>query len=182
MSFVSEEELLIEVEKAANIAFCELLKNEEHFYYCSLITTGEALSPSIAAWSHEALVRYLIENNYNEGDAKFIRWSYAESPYFNFGIDYFEHVNRLFSLRPKMDYKVSKSDWDVEFNIRLKIMETAMKHLDEEGVFGAGDSRNNIIINVEVMPPDYRNTLRAMRLNPPEALSQWLVEAAEPIP
>lgn len=47
--------------------------------------------------------------------------------------------------------------------------------------FGEGDTRNNIVINVELMLPDYNNTLRAMRLNPSEALSDWLSEAAEPI-
>lgn len=34
----------------------------------------------------------------------------------------------------------------------------------------------------EVMPPDYTNTERALRLNPPSALTGWLAEAAEPVP
>jgi hypothetical protein len=35
------------------------------------------------------------------------------------------------------------------------------------------------MINVEVMPPDSSNTVRAIRLNPPEAVKEWLKEAAE---
>ncbi|ECQ6566647.1 DUF4303 domain-containing protein [Salmonella enterica subsp. enterica] len=182
MDSVSEEDLFDEVESAAYKAFCELFENGEHFYYCSLITTGEALPPVVVAWSHEALERYFIENEGSEEDARLIKWSYAESPYFDFGSGYFEKVRELFHLRPEMNSKLSKHDWNIEFDIRLRIMEAVMKHLDEKGIFGIGEKRNGIVINVEVMPPDYENTLRAMRLNPSSALSQWLLEAAEPIP
>ncbi|HED5889242.1 TPA: DUF4303 domain-containing protein [Salmonella enterica] len=182
MGFASEEQLLVELEKAIRTALQVLFNKNENFYYFSLITTGEALAPSISAWSHEALQRFLVENNISEKEAIFIKWSYAESPYFDFGNSYFDKVRKLFSMRPEINYKLSKSDRDIEFNTRLKIMETAMNNLDEKGFFGVGDSRKNIVINVEVMPPDYSNTLRAMRLNPPETLSKWLSEAAEPIP
>ena len=37
------------------------------------------------------------------------------------------------------------------------------------------------MINVEVVPPDHTNTERAIRLNPPEAITQWLADAAEPL-
>ena len=40
-------------------------------------------------------------------------------------------------------------------------------------------NRLGIVINVEVMPPDYTNTERALRLNPRQALDAWLAEAAE---
>ncbi|MBY3718730.1 DUF4303 domain-containing protein [Escherichia coli] len=182
MVFISEEKLLAELEKAIRMALQVLFKKNENFYYCSLITTGEALPPSISAWSHEALERFLVENNLTEKEAMLIKWSYAESPYFDFGNEYFDRVRELFFMRLQMNCNLPKSDWDIEFNTRLKIMETAMKNLDEKGFFGVGDSRNNIVINVEVMPPDYSNTLRAMRLNPSKALSEWLSEAAEPIP
>jgi len=35
------------------------------------------------------------------------------------------------------------------------------------------------VVNVEVMPPDATNVERAIRLNPPAALADWLSEAAE---
>ena len=61
----------------------------------------------------------------------------------------------------------------------MSAMEEAMARLDQAGLFGTGSKRAHIVINVEVMPPDYTNTERAKRLNPPEALVDWLKEAAE---
>ncbi|WP_416638899.1 DUF4303 domain-containing protein [Pseudomonas sp. OHS18] len=51
--------------------------------------------------------------------------------------------------------------------------------LDEHGVFGSGQARERLAINLEVMPPDRTNTERALRLSPPPALTQWLAEPAE---
>jgi Domain of unknown function (DUF4303) len=58
-------------------------------------------------------------------------------------------------------------------------MEQAMAVLDREGFFGKGDARSAVVINAEVMPPDYGNTERGLRLNPKEALTEWLGEIAE---
>jgi hypothetical protein len=58
-------------------------------------------------------------------------------------------------------------------------MEAAMAQLDREGLFGTGRARLDVVINVEVMPPDWTNTVRAKRLNPPGALHEWLDEVAE---
>ena len=54
-----------------------------------------------------------------------------------------------------------------------------MHNLDNEGIFGTGEKRLGIVINAEFMPPDYTNTERALRLNPKEAIQEWLDEIAE---
>lgn len=182
MGSISEETLSHEIEKIAELAFYNLFQLNEEFYYCSLITTGNALPPIIVAWSYEALERYMLENNCESFEKEFIKWSYTESPYFDYGANYMNHLNQLFLLRPQMDASMSSIEWENEFNTRLKAMENAMHRLDAKGIFGVGDARFKIVINVEVMPPDYENTLRAMRLNPVESLSEWLEEAAEPLP
>ncbi len=45
-------------------------------------------------------------------------------------------------------------------------MEKAMVRLDATSIFGKGNERESIYINVEVIPPDHTNTERAKRLNP----------------
>jgi len=50
--------------EATQKAFLKLFENGEHYYYCVLLTTGEALSPCIAAWSEEALERFVNEKCY----------------------------------------------------------------------------------------------------------------------
>ncbi|ROJ30453.1 DUF4303 domain-containing protein [Morganella morganii] len=182
MDFISEYELSDEIEKAAGLAFFDLFKKQEFFYYCSLITTGNALPPVIVAWSYEALERYMKNNHFDDSEKEFIKWSYADSPYLNYGEKYMAPLAELFNHRPMMDVNMSNEEWKKEFDLRLGAMETAMSNLDSIGVFGEGERRKKIVINVEVMPPDFENTLRAMRLNPKESLCEWLSEIAEPIP
>lgn len=149
---------------------------KDHFYYCSLITTGEAHAPNLCAWSYEKL------NELSAGDPEArreLKWSYADSPFYCYGEEYFDLVRRLFDQRPGMDAS-SSEQWLAEYTTRVDAMVEAMQRLDSEGTFGVGAQRGAIVINVEVMPPDRSNVERALRLNPRDALRDWLLEAAEP--
>lgn len=68
-----------------------------------------------------------------------------------------------------------------EVQVRINSMEKVMHNLDVKGMFGRGKQRLDIVINAEFMTPDYTNTERALRLNPQEALNEWLEEIAEDI-
>ena len=173
------EELKIEIEKATQQAFAGLVElHPGRFYYFSLITTGEAHSPVVAAWSYEAL-QEAVEGESDVKDAIWgLKWSYADSPYYCFGEEYFKNVELLFGQRPDIRLLSGQERKD-EFDLRLRAMEEAIAALDAKGVFGMGTSRNRIVVNVEVMPPDVSNTDRAKRLNPAEAIEEWLEEAAE---
>jgi Domain of unknown function (DUF4303) len=175
MSAPSEEELTDAIETATERAVTALFREHpEHFYYCSLITTGEAHPPNLTAWSEEALDREVAKGGSRRD---WLRWSFVDSPYFLYGEEYFGEVRRLFSERPPM--VPSTGQWNEEYEFRLRCMEEAMKRLDNKGLFGEGEKRKSIVINVEVMPPDYTNTERALRLNPSESLTEWLATAAE---
>ena len=67
-----------------------------------------------------------------------------------------------------------------EYEFRMDSMEKVMSDLDKEGIFGSGEKRKNIVVAAEVMPPEYTNTERVLRLNSRETLKEWLEEAAEP--
>lgn len=167
--FELKEAIFRAVENAARALFSH---RNEHFYYFSLITSGEAHAPIVSAWSHEALAFV------PEDQRAFVKWSYADSPYFDFGAEYFEQVRKLFSQRPRIS-ALRETARDDEYAFRFFAMEAALTELDARGAFGAGLEREQIVINVEVMPPDYTNTERAKRMNPAAALLSWLVEAAE---
>jgi len=171
MSHMNSEykELQVAIEIATETAVKELFNStNENFYYCCLITSGEAHSPILSAWSVEALEEIFK----NDPEAGALKWSYADSPYCFFGETHFTPVQQLFLSRPSLDS--SKT----EFHTRITAMENALKELDSKGLFGKGTNRNKIYINVEVVPPDYTNTERARRLNPPAAIKLWLQEAA----
>lgn len=175
----SERELTEAIRQAACLALRDLFTSRfERFYYIALITTGEALPPFLSAWSREALATEVEKAGL--ADETFLKWSYADSPYLCFGDRHFTEVNRLFALRPGID-TLDEDGWQKEYTLRLDAMEQAIRLLDDEGAFGTGDERSNLVINVEVMPPDRTNTERAYRLNPEgsPALIEWLEEAGE---
>ena len=175
---VTPDVLTMEIAKATKAAFVELFGNGEKYYYCVLITTGEALSPFISAWSWEALKRE-TEKLSTPDDFKFIKWSYADSPYMCFGEEHFKKVEMLFNQLPPMDYFLDENEWMSRYDFRLNAMELALRHIDTDGIFALNQPRKDVYINVEVMPPDEANTKRALRLNNADDIRAWLNEAAE---
>lgn len=167
-----------ELKNATRKAFQELFQiHNETFYYCSLITQ-EMACPYISAWSKEALKAYCKENEItSEEDISDYRWSYADSPYCAYGWDYFNEVDRLFAAEDTGS--MGMEEYDKWADDLLDCMERVMCELDQEGVFGTGEKRRKIMVNAEVMPPDYTNTDRALRLNEEENIRDWLEEAAE---
>lgn len=177
----TEAELADAIERATRDAVSALFEAyPEHFYYLMLITTGEAHAPFVSAWSHEALERCLLTASDPEKERPMLKWSYADSPYMCFKEELFSEVKRLFDARPPMTHLMTHEEWDAEYELRINAMETAMKRLNDAGLFGTGTDRLAIVVNVEVMPPDATNTARAIRLNPKDALIEWLEECAEP--
>lgn len=171
------ETLTAAITEASRMAFQKLFNNGEQFYYCVLLTTGEGLAPIISAWSWEALDR--VSQKYSQAYAQDIKWSYADSPYYAFGYDeYFGDVKQLFEHRTAIDNQNNEA-WKKELDFRLMAMVRAMSILDREGLFAQNQSRKNILINVELMPPDASNTQRALELNNPEDIEDYLQEAAE---
>ncbi|MFD5019743.1 DUF4303 domain-containing protein [Paenibacillus sp. NPDC058367] len=167
------ETLAIEIAAAARTSFRALFENGEHYYYCTLHTTGEGHAPSISAWSWEALE---MESTI----AELIKWSYADSPYCCFGDENFDHVKQRFIERPFIA-DLENDEGNREFDLRLKAMELAMKMLDDEGMFAMNQLRESVCVLVEVMPPDEVNTEIALRLNRAESpvMQAWLAEAAK---
>lgn len=166
---VLKEAIARATQEAATTLFSS---STETFYYFALITSGEAHAPVLSAWSYEKL------KTVPEDQQPLVKWSYADSPYFDFGSEYFAEVRRLFEQRPSL-LTMDDASRTAEYELRLSAMELGLAEVDANGVFGTGSERERIVINVEVVPPDYTNTERAIRLNPPEALKDWLNEAAE---
>ena len=125
------------------------------FTIFSLITSGEAHSPILSAWSYQELHK-LSDNDKEE---LLIKWSYADSPYTMYKNNFFQKVEQIFELRDAEN--INEKDESVEFDFRINAMVEAMHQVDISGVFGTGDPRLNLLINVEVMPPDETNVIRA---------------------
>ncbi|WP_337989520.1 DUF4303 domain-containing protein [Lysinibacillus sp. JNUCC 51] len=167
--------LVDEIALAMEKSFLSLFQNQETYYYCALVTTGEAVAPVISAWSWEALENVVKKSS--KEDAELIKWSYADSPYWNFGSENFETVRNLFNERV-LDY-TDEIKWFEEVDFRLEAMVLAVEKIDKKGIFSLNQPRSKVYVNVEVMPPDETNTIRALRLNKRENILDWISEAAE---
>ncbi|MBZ0137307.1 MAG: DUF4303 domain-containing protein [Planctomycetes bacterium] len=171
-----DNSLADEIEAASEAAFSELFSvHPGKYYYCSLVTTGEALPPVISAWSSEALRTEMAATGLSED---MLKWSCVDSPYYAFGENHFSVVRELFSDRvvgPEAEFE----EWTDEYDVRMESMVEAMKRLDRKGLFGHGKARENVVLLVEVIPPDETNTDRARDLNALAAIKEWLAEAAE---
>lgn len=172
MSNLEFDEIVNELERAVTFSVNELFENHqnEDFYYISLITSGEGFAPILTAWSYQELSRVA-----NKGEEDDLKWSYADSPYTMYRNPYFERINIM------LDNRNTDELSDSEFNFRINAMVKAMKQADEKGVFGSGENRLNLLLNVEVMPPDSGNVERAIQLNPENSkiLPIWIEEAGE---
>ncbi|MGY1429159.1 DUF4303 domain-containing protein [Streptomyces sp. WAC06273] len=172
----TESQLTDAVHRAARAAFLDLFREHpgHRFYYCVLVTPGEAYGPALSAWSEQALAQEAARQGCAPTD---IKWSYADSPFCCYGERHLEPVRPLFAARGEL-FEMPDDEADAEFDLRLRAMETAMARLDAEGVFGTGAARHAVVVNVEV-PSEGGDEERALRLNPPEALTEWLAEAAD---
>lgn len=67
-------------------------------------------------------------------------------------------------------------DFEREYELRISAMEEAMKGLDREGIFMRNQERKNVLVLVEVMPPDSTNTSRAYEMNDSNTpiFAKWL--------
>lgn len=175
-------EMVKELEIATRKAVIELKeKHDEKFYYFSLITNGSGSCPYLAAWSYEALERETVSQVDPEKAKYYLKWSYSESPYYAYGEEYFKKVEELLYIKRAFLYDLNDCEYEKEICLRLNSMEKVMFNLDKEGLFGTGTERLDVVINAEMMPPEYPNTERAIRLNPLEAVHVWLNEAAEDV-
>ena len=167
-----KEKLTFELIKAIRSILLNLMKNKEHYYYITLVSDGLANTPCISAWSLEALERAKEDG---EEEIDMIKWSYAESPYCAWLQENFVEVEALLNAR----FKFRGSER--EYYLRYSAMEEAMRVLDHEGIFALNQNREDVIVLVEVMSPDWTNTERAYRMNNPHTkiFAEWLEEAAE---
>ena len=166
----TEADLADALTTAVRAAVTDLFRdNPGHaFYYITLTTPGEAFGPALSAWSYEALAQ--------RTDADDVRYSYADSPFSIVGEEYLKPVRELFAARPEVFDIADDDASDAEFDLRLRAMETALSRLADEGLFGVGEARADVLVLVEVVPDDEENNVaRARRLNPPgPALDAWL--------
>ena len=175
-----DEEIVEALVKAAANAFSSLKEtHKEHFYYYVFVFDA-GMHPYISAWSYEALEKSFIGKKITGEKRDWWKWDYSDSPYVVYGYD--EFFNEVSELLDKRASGLSFDElYNIEWDIRVASTEEALKRLDRSGLFGSGEDRKNVVINVETAPPDGSEYNRALRLNPPSTLlTEYLGYCEEP--
>ncbi len=173
---INLSELTREICRAVKTILLDLYKNNEHYYYITLVSDDGANTPCISAWSYEALNKSID----NEDEKEMIKWSYADSPYCCWRQEEFDKVSELLGARVNI-WDLKDEAFEIEYEKRFLAIEEAMKQLDKEGLFEINQDRMDVVVLVEVAPPDITNTERAYRMNNviSDIFNEWLEEAAE---
>lgn len=150
----------------------------DNFYYFTLSTGGEALTPGHSIWSEELLEKeakkQAEENNDDYMSIKEeLKFSPVESPLFYHYERYFKKVEDLFSKRPNI-HELNDENFDKEFNLRIDTMVKSLKNADKKGAFGINEERKRWFINVQILPPDSSNLIRAKIFNSEKKVQEWL--------
>lgn len=163
-------ELFDEYKLVLKKTILDLFSTGEDFYYISLTVDEGGATPVFSACSKESYIAACRELPNNE-DCLWIKWSYSDSPYFNYGENNFHEANQLWISKGLID-DFSAAEWDKEINKRLNFLELSFSMLYDEGIFGIDEGRNNIVLAVEIVPPTRENTERVERLNPSAAIKK----------
>lgn len=151
------------------------LKNEydEEFYYLAYIF-DEGMRPYISAWSYEAYEKSIKEKGIDNIDKKWWKWNYADSPYVTYG--YEEFFGELISYLDQRAKKLSEEElYGIEWETRIDSMMEALTRIKEQDK--VKKDYDEIIINVEVAPPDGNESERAKKLNvASELLDEYINE------
>lgn len=158
-----DPDLTAEIVRGTRLAVRQL--HDAHpgpFCVYALATSGEALRPYLIVTPDDAT-----------------RWDLPDSPFAVFGDEHLAGLEALFTARGDL-FDMSAEEAQAEYDLRLASMESALRALDADGLFGAGDARADVLLLVTTMPPDETAAAFARRLNPVgPLLSAWLDEASE---
>ncbi|MEN5206828.1 DUF4303 domain-containing protein [Stenotrophomonas terrae] len=158
----------------------DLFSSNESFYYVTIFFTEEGFGPTLSAWSREALQREAELRSRDIGFARAVKWSYADSPYCDYHGELFSPLRDIFNLRPSIQ-QLGLAKWQAELSFRLGVFETALQRLDQEGFFSKNQSREQLLLAVEIMPPISDNISFVEMLNDVHSSGylSWFDEAAE---
>lgn len=165
MADVTFETLVSAITDATRKTLAEIFEGGERFYYFALITnSGSPTCPVISAWSWEA-----FEKTNNE----YLKWEWADSPYYDCGEEYFKTVREIFNQLPDLGVANDEALWEIQFHFRVNAMVEALKRLDDEGLFAKNQPRKDIFVNVE-MTDGYENIKRALQINEEAIVKEYL--------
>src|SRR4051794_31489039 len=171
-----EQASLSEAMRADARAAWEYLRNKyptETFYAFGWYTTVQGGYFGPFACGEEGLTRvaeeYVSDRTYRtvEKAKAALRWSIPDSAYHAETMTMDKRTQTLLDARPN-PYQLSEAASLREVRLRMNAAVAGLKALDEEGLFGTGESRSNLTLLIEAGDREEDFVLKwARQLNPP---------------
>ncbi|MFG2087540.1 MULTISPECIES: DUF4303 domain-containing protein [unclassified Spirillospora] len=189
------EELVARVADAARAAFTEAReKHPDDSFYCFALFTDAFAAYVLPTCMSEGglaqVARHYAEESGRplDEEAASLRWAPVDSPHHMLGEEHFDGVLELLQSRGDPWQLVDKDErddeeFDDEVNLRFEACFRALALLDDEGLFGSGTVREQVVVNVLQGDQSDRSILgNARRLNPPAAAERLARDLDIPVP
>jgi len=144
-----------EIAAAARTCFHNLRSSrpDEHFYAYALYTDSDAMTIVPSANSLEGLQETLRAMNATD-DKPWITWGVEEWKYCAWNTDGFNEICRKLRSDPVRSDGTADSNFDSFFFRVCSDMVAALKLLDEEGFFGSGEAREQVVLFASINDDD----------------------------
>jgi hypothetical protein len=160
------------------------LRPNDTFYSFAFFTSGDFVYMAMTASSYEglseAVSRYKEMEHFQQYDIEEIRrllkWSPADSPLHTECGGIIEPLQSIMNQVRDELYEVpfDEDDW-TEFELYVAQLEeaiaNALRRIDAEGLFGSGDERKRVVVNLLM---GERRIEFARRVNPPESVKMLI--------
>ncbi len=175
------DDLVTALVDAARAAFTELREQhpDETFYCFALYTDEAGAHISQTCNSEEGLHQAAREYHEQYGKpveeyAQSLRWNPADWPYHMLGEEHFDAAQDLLWRRGPHPFDLDDDLYEAEVAARFEAFTRAIRRLDEEGFFGRGAGREQVIVAVLHDDQEEDSLLQTIRALNPLTVVQWL--------
>nr|WP_086940539.1 DUF4303 domain-containing protein [Thaumasiovibrio occultus] len=180
------KKLKAKIVRAGRVAFPKIRANHpnETFYFFGLYTSGEYsyLSPTCSTYQglKDVAEQYQKDDYYKDKSLEYLmddlKWSPCDSPLHLEAEEEFDCLeSEMRKLSEELDSLYNPTDWRA-FNAFVNDIENcmieALSELDSMGVFGTGEVRSQVLVNLVMGDQSDEDRIRfAQRLNSPEQVA-----------
>ncbi len=168
--------------------------SDQHIYSMALYTTDGLgyLSPTCSTFEglEQVAIRYQTNERYKNQSLDqlktLLKWSYADSPYhllhedmmdesFKIMLEFDEALSAAYDDEDEGSEEKGDQLLRIAFSTCVKVL----RNLDEEGIFGRGEYRERIVLNIAMGDQSNESRIQFARLlNPPATAERFAAELA----
>ena len=151
----------------------------EHFYLYGIETDADAVVLTPFCNTLEQFARECEDDDF-EAESEFDKWVVdQESVLYGAGADHTRELQDEVNQFVFLDEPEPEGAADERRDQLMLVFESALIALDQEGFFGSGEDRDNVVLKIEIVDADEEEwdfmVALMKRINPPKSLERFLL-------